>query len=228
MTVSPAPRARRAVVFDLDGTLVDSAPDIHDAINAVLVEESRAQVSLSRVIGMIGDGAEQLVARAFAESGPRPEGAALRALLSRFLARYEAHPARLTKPFPGVADTLALLKREGYRLGVCTNKPDRLTTVVLAALDLAPYFDAVVGPDAVERRKPDAAHMRATLEALGASAEDATMVGDGLNDVRIAKAAGMPCVCVTFGYAHQPPSTLGADVLIDRFEELPGALARLA
>jgi phosphoglycolate phosphatase len=231
MTTPPVrsqdPAKRRAIVFDLDGTLVDSAPDIQDAINAVLGEEKRAEVGLSRVIGMIGDGAEQLVAQAFAESGARPEGAALRHLLSRFLARYEAYPARLSKPFPGVVTELDRLRRDGYRLGVCTNKPDRLTEVVLRTLDLAIYFHAVVGPDAVERRKPDPAHMHATLRALGVGPDMAVMVGDGLNDVRIAQAAGMPCVCVTFGYAHQPPATLGADVLIDHFSELPAALASL-
>lgn len=218
-----------AVVFDLDGTLVDSAPDIRAAINDVLREEERPGLDQPSVVALVGDGAAQLVQRAFATSGPALDGDELESLLARFLARYRAQPARLTKPYDGAEAMLGQLKHAGHRLGICTNKPDGLITAVLDGTGLARYFDAAVGPDRVARRKPDPAHLHATLNAMGVPAgASAVMVGDSVNDVRAAHAAGMPCVCVTFGYVHGRIEDLGADALIDRFADLPAALARVA
>lgn len=218
-----------ALVFDLDGTLVDSAPDIGAAINTLLREEGRPALAPASVISFVGDGAAQLVQRAFAASGTVLEGMALDALLARFMAHYHAAPAVLTKPYDGVASVLAELQQAGHKLGVCTNKPDALIAAVLEGTNLARYFDAAVGPDKVPRRKPDPAHLRATLDAMGvASGAPAVMVGDSINDVRSARGMGLPCICVTYGYIHGRIEDWGTDALIDRFTDLPAALSRLA
>ena len=217
-----------ALVFDLDGTLVDSAPDIGTAINKVLREDGRPGLDPAAVISFVGDGAAQLVYRAFAASGPAPQGAALDALLARFMAHYHAGPATLTTPYPDVDRVLTRLKQAGHRLGVCTNKPDALTAAVLEGTGLARHFDAAVGPDMVSRRKPDPAHLRATLDAMKvAPGMPAIMVGDSINDVRAARGLGLPCICVTYGYIHGRIEDWGADLLIDRFADLPAALGRL-
>ncbi len=218
----------RAVVFDLDGTLVDSAPDIHAALNATLAAAGRPGVDLPTTIRFVGDGARQLVARGFAASGEVPEDAALDRHYREFIEAYEAEPIARTRPYPGVVKTLLALRAEGHVLGVCTNKPDALTFEVLTRLGLAAHFEAILGPDRVPRRKPDQAHLLATLDAMGARLEEAAMVGDSANDVAMARAAGIPCVCVSFGYANMDPAKLGADALIARMIELPEALSRLA
>jgi len=216
------------LVFDLDGTLVDSAPDIGAAINKVLHEDGRPALDPATVISFVGDGAAQLVQRAFSASGPVPEKPILDALLTRFMEHYHAAPAMLTVPYPDVDAVLTGLKRAGHRLGVCTNKPDALIAAVLKGTGLARHFDAAVGPDTVIRRKPDPAHLRATLDAMGvATGAPAIMVGDSINDVRAAQGLGMPCICVTYGYIHGRIEDWGADLLIDRFADLPAALGRL-
>lgn len=227
MTRATAPTLP-ALVFDLDGTLVDSAPDIGAAVNMLLREEGRIALDPASIISFVGDGAIQLVRRAFAASGTVPEGAALDALLARFMVHYHAAPAVLTKPYDGVAPILAQLKQAGHKLGVCTNKPDALIAAVLKGTGLARYFDAAVGPDKVSRRKPDSAHLRAALDAMGvAPGAPAVMVGDSINDVRAAHGMGVPCICVTYGYVHGRIEDWGADLLIDRFTDLPEALRRL-
>ncbi len=217
-----------ALVFDLDGTLVDSAPDIGAAINKVLREDERPILDPATVISFVGDGAAQLVRRAFAATGPAPQEHDLDALLTRFMAHYHAAPATLTTPYPDVDNVLSQLKRAGHRLGVCTNKPDTLITAVLEGTGLARHFDAAVGPDKVTHRKPDPAHLRATLDAMKvASGAPAIMVGDSVNDVRTAHGLNLPCICVTYGYTHGRIEDWGADLLIDRFADLPAALKRL-
>jgi len=217
-----------ALVFDLDGTLVDSAPDIGVAINKVLREDRRPVLDPATVISFVGDGAARLVQRAFAASGPVPHGTVLDTLLTRFMTHYHAAPATLTVAYPDVDRVLAQLKQAGHRLGVCTNKPDALIAAVLKGTGLAHHFDAAVGPDTVSRRKPDPAHLRATLDAMSVAAgAPAIMVGDSVNDVRAAHGLNMPCICVTYGYMHGRIEDWGADLLIDRFADLPAALKRL-
>jgi phosphoglycolate phosphatase len=213
------------LVFDLDGTLIDSAPDLRAAVNGMLRERGYAPLSLAQVRSMIGDGVPALVARALAASGAAPgeEASALR----RFLQLYEADAVRLTRPYPGVPATLVALRRRGYREAICTNKPQHATITVLEGLGLLPLFDGVAGGDRFAVKKPDPGHLLGLIAALGGRAEAAAMVGDNENDAAAAHAAGMPLVLMRYGYARVDPESLGADVLLDHFADLPAALDRL-
>jgi phosphoglycolate phosphatase len=219
----------RAVVFDLDGTLIDSAPDIHLALNRTLAEAGRDGVTLDAVKRMVGDGAERLVESGFAATGQALTGATLRRSYERFLVHYEGPgAARLTRPYPGVPETLARLAGEGLRLGLCTNKPAGPTADVLRQLNLAKYFGAVVTPEQVPAHKPNPAHLMAVLRSLGAAQSESVMVGDNANDVATARGADVPVIAVSYGYPRMAPEALGADILIDRITALPDALRRLS
>ena len=217
----------RAVVFDLDGTLIDSAGDIADVLNECLGEHGIAPFDEPAVITMIGGGAKMLVERAFDRLGRRHEQALLDRVFDKFATRYEALGAGRSVAFPGAIDVLARFKGEGRALGICTNKPADITTRVLDQLDLAKWFGAVVGETPHLARKPDAAMLLATLSKLGAHPRDAVMIGDSAADIGTAKAAGVKSVAVTFGYTTIPPRELGADAVIEHFAELPAALAKL-
>jgi phosphoglycolate phosphatase len=216
---------RKALVFDLDGTLVDSVPDLAAAVNAALAERDAAPLSEAAVQRMVGDGAPALAARALAASGLAPDGDGV--FLARFLAYYEAEPTARTRPYPGVTETLSDLAERGCRLAVCTNKPEAATRLVLAGLGLDRFFGAVLGGDSTPWQKPDARHLLAAVAALGAAPSEAVMIGDNENDAGAAKAAGIPLVLVAYGYARVPVETLAADRLIQSFEELGAALASL-
>ncbi|MBL8697147.1 MAG: phosphoglycolate phosphatase [Alphaproteobacteria bacterium] len=209
-----------AVIFDLDGTLVDSAPDLVGALDALLREFGRDPVGAAGRT-MIGDGAAKLVERGFMARGGLP--LALPELSRRFVEIYESRLTELTRPFAGVDATLTALRARGLGLGVCTNKPDRATRVLLDALDLARHFTAVVGGDGVRKPAPDPVHR--TLAGLGASADRTLFVGDSPVDLAAARAAGTPVVLVSFGYTATPARALGADAVIDDFAALPGLLA---
>jgi phosphoglycolate phosphatase len=214
---------RAALLFDLDGTLVDSLPDLARALSALLAELGAPPLTPAEVAPMVGDGVGPLVARGLAARGlpPDPDGARL----ARFLALYEAAPALLTRPYPGVPETLARLRRNGWLLGLVTNKPERATRLLLAELALAAFFETIVGGDTMPWRKPDKRPLLAALAALGA--EDGIFVGDSDVDAAAAHAAGLPLVLLRHGYARRPVETLGAAALIDRFDELPAVLLRL-
>jgi phosphoglycolate phosphatase len=213
---------QNAILFDLDGTLVDSVPDLAAAMNVLLGELGRPALSLTQVTGMVGDGAPKLVERALAASDatsiPFP------AALDRFLALYEADPTRLTKPYDGVPAVLDALAAAGWRLGVCTNKPERATRAVLAGLGLARHFAAVIGGDSGPTRKPDPGPLLAALGRLGSAPASAAMIGDHRNDVAAARAASMPVIFARYGYGEATLAGLAPDAFIDRFAELPQAL----
>ncbi|SDH47780.1 phosphoglycolate phosphatase [Roseospirillum parvum] len=215
------------VVFDLDGTLVDSAPDLHAAVNQVLGGGlGRPPLPIEAIRGMVGQGARRLIEQALeATGGPAEPG--LDAWTERFLDIYGADPARLTTVWPGVIDQLDRLARQGVKLAVCTNKPEAASHTLLKALGLAGYFGAVVGGDTLAVRKPDPAPLLAAIERVGGDPADAVLIGDSAHDVATARAAGVPVIAVSFGYCNMPPAELKADRLIDAFAELPGALAAI-
>jgi phosphoglycolate phosphatase len=213
------------LVFDLDGTLVDSVPDLHAALNEMLRERGGRPLTQSQVKHMVGDGVPALVARALAASGADPAEAAT--ALPRFLDIYEASSTNLTRPYPGVPETLRALRYRGYRTAICTNKPQRATLAVLGGLDLLPMFDGIAGGDRFPVRKPDPGHLLALIAELGSSREAAAMIGDNENDAASAHAAAVPLVLMRYGYARVDPETLGADALLDHFDELPAALEQL-
>jgi phosphoglycolate phosphatase len=214
------------LIFDLDGTLIDSAPDLHRALLCLLSDESLPPLTLAQVTGMVGDGAAALVARAFERAG-RPAGPDLPRLLAQFLEIYETGIADLTRPYPGVPETLADLERAGHRMAVCTNKPDLPTRIVLDALGLARFFEVIVGGDSAPARKPDPGHLMAVLHYMQASPHDAVMIGDGANDLRAAQAAGVPLVLAGYGYGVRGTTDIAPAAIIDAFSALPAALARL-
>lgn len=217
-----------AVVFDLDGTLVDTAPDLHAHLNEMLADLGRPGFDLDEVRPMIGDGARVLLRRGLDASGGMPEGVDIEALFEEFLRRYTARPLRFGAIFDGVEGVLQALASAGIRLGVCTNKPQAPTDRLLAELRLARHFAAVIGGDSLAVRKPDPGHLQAVLDRLGAAAGRSVLVGDSANDVEAAAATGVPCVLVSFGYTRTPARALGAARVIDHMDELPAVLAALA
>jgi phosphoglycolate phosphatase len=216
----------KAIIFDLDGTLVDSARDLRDAVNILLAEEGLRQISLEEVKSMIGDGAARLVERGVSATGG--DLSRLPALVPRFLQIYEANASRYTEAYPGVVETLSSLRELGLPLAVVTNKPYAATIDILEVLGLRTYFDAVVGGDTLPERKPHPAPILAALEHLGVAPEAALMVGDNYHDVQAARAAGVRAFAVTYGYSHKPHAELGADRLIDAMSELLPAVANAA
>jgi phosphoglycolate phosphatase len=224
---SPARFAGRpvdAIVFDLDGTLIDSADDLGHAANRLLTEEGRRRLSPAEVRRFIGDGARVLVQRAMAETGEPVSDQSLDDLTRRFIAHYEADPTASTIVYPGVAETLERLRAAGLRIAVCTNKPQAATEAVLRALGLAEWIEAAAGGDRFAVRKPDPGHLLGTLSLLGVAAARAVMVGDNEHDASAARAAGTGAVLVTYGYARRPLDHIDADARIDGLARLPELL----
>ena len=215
-----------ALILDLDGTLIDSAADLADAVNGLLAEMSLPAISLDAVRSMIGDGLGMLALRALTAAGAAPAQPDLPALSARLLQHY-LDPARVprTEVYDGVPETLAAMRGVGIKLGLCTNKAQAATELVLKKTGLAVYMDCVIGHDLALRPKPDAAHIQAVLAPLGNPAR-AVMVGDSANDLMAGQAAGLPVVLVTYGYGT-PAALAAADATIDRFADLPKALTRL-
>ncbi|TWA68141.1 phosphoglycolate phosphatase [Azospirillum brasilense] len=224
MSAAPTAIPFSVVVFDLDGTLIDSARDMTRVLNRTLSRFARATLTEEQVRGMVGDGSAALVRQAFAATGDALTEDALKSALADYLDAYfqDDEPPVL---YPGVPETLAALAEGGVKLGLCTNKPERITRKLLDGLGLSALFGALAGGDTLPVKKPDGRHLSWVVEALGGGR--AAMVGDNRNDVTAARAAGVPVVAMTYGYPRMPVQELGADMLLDRIADLPDALRRL-
>ncbi|NIA68530.1 phosphoglycolate phosphatase [Pelagibius litoralis] len=219
---------RQAVVWDLDGTLIDSAADIAAALNALLSAHDLRGHDVARVRGMIGGGVAKLIERGFAAAGDPVSTLSASDLAPRFLEIYSAAPTVRTKLFPAAAETLRSLDEAGFCQAICTNKPEAVSCAILAQFDILRYFTAVVGGDTTAAKKPDPLPLRRALTLLGVGPEAAVMVGDSAVDVAMARALGMPVAAVTFGYGGCGPADLGADALVDHLDQVPGVLKTLA
>lgn len=215
------------IAFDLDGTLVDTAPDLVGSLNAILAEESLPTLPFDEVRLMVGRGARALLERGFAAAGAPLHAEQAPALVQRFIDLYLTRIADESAPFPGVVETLTELKTAGARLVVCTNKLTHLSVALLDATGLTPFFDAVVGADSAPAAKPDGRHVAAAVAAVGGEVSRAVMIGDSINDALGAKNAGVPSVLVSFGYTEDPVETLGGDLVVHSFLDVPNACITL-
>lgn len=215
------------VIFDLDGTLVDSAPDLTGALNHTMRTIGLPEIGEGEVRHMVGHGARALIQKAVTAAGTTLDDATFDAAFVTFLDYYADHIADGTTAFPNVIETLTLLSDNGVKLGVCTNKPQRLTELLLDSLGMSHWFGAILGADAVAEKKPHAGHLTAAVDRMGGDLRRTVMVGDSQTDVDTARNAGTPVVAVSFGYSTVPAADLLADRLIDDFSELPEALAAL-
>jgi len=204
----------RAILFDLDGTLVDSAADIAEALNDLLAEEARTPYSLAEVKRMVGEGVVRLMEKAFGETAHAAERA------ERFMAIYTPRSARLTVPVDGAFAALDHFKTLGVPLAVCTNKPDEAAREVLESLGLAAYFREIIGGSSGLPRKPDPASLLEAARRLGAEPAHTLMIGDSLPDVMAARAAGMRVVVVDSGYGEIAAGDLGADSVLTGLRDL--------
>jgi phosphoglycolate phosphatase len=217
----------RIVVFDLDGTLVDTAPDLINALNVILAREGLAPVPLHAARNMIGAGARKLLERGLELDGRNVSLAELDRLTDDFIAYYAEHIADASCPFDGLEAALDDLTSHGYRFAVCTNKLEWLSRRLLDRLNLSPRFSAICGADTFGVSKPDPAILRQTVARAGAELSSAIMVGDAGPDVGVARRAGVPVICVSFGYTEVPVADLKPDVVIDHMRELRGAIESL-
>jgi phosphoglycolate phosphatase len=221
--IMPAP----TIVFDLDGTLIDTAPDLIDTLNVVLARHHLEPIPFEASRVMIGAGVRPLLLRGLASKGIKLPPEQVDQLFAEFLDIYAAHIADRSRAFPGLEGALDMLAAQGCRLAVCTNKLEWLSVKLLKELRLAHRFVAICGQDTFAMRKPDPDMLRLTIVRAGGDTGHAVMVGDSMTDVATARAAGIPIVAVDFGYTETPPAELGADRLISHFDALPSAVAEL-
>ena len=215
------------VAFDLDGTLVDSAPDLIGTLNRMLADYDLPPRPLAAARHLVGHGAMALLRDGFLEAGAAWDEARAPGLFDRFIKDYREHIADESRVFDGVIEALDRLAARGAILCVATNKRTDLSVALIDALGLSRHFAFVAGPDAVDAKKPDGAHIRRAVQRAGGDPARAIMVGDSTTDTRAAKDAGVPCVVVGFGYNDVPRSELGGDVTIDDYGALNDVVSAL-
>lgn len=216
------------IVFDLDGTLIDTAPDLIDTLNFVLTQERLPPVPFATARDLIGGGARGMIERALAAEGRDCARADIDRLYAAFITHYADHLADRSRPFPKLGAALDALEAAGHRLAVCTNKLEWLSVRLLSILKLAPRFAAICGPDTFGVHKPDPEILRRTVQRAGGELGAAIMVGDSKTDVFTARAAKVPMVAVDFGYSDVRIADLKPDRIISSFADLPLAVSALA
>jgi phosphoglycolate phosphatase len=216
------------VIYDLDGTLIDSAKDMQVAVSNVLADHGLPAVTEDDVRVFMGAGSKVTMGKAFAKYGRTLDDDTLTAVTKEFVRYYEADPISNTTAFAGVADVVARFAKLGLKQGVCTNKFEKPSRMILEHLKLMPPISDVAGADTFPVKKPDPRHILMLLERMGGDPRSTVMIGDSIHDVEAAHAAGLPAVLVSWGYTVKPASELGANSVIQRFDDLPEALAQLA
>jgi phosphoglycolate phosphatase len=224
--------AAPTIVFDLDGTLVDTAPDLIATLNTILVREGLPPVAFAAARNMVGGGARHMIERGLAAAPlPSPASGAgaidVERLCGQFIDHYAAHIADQSRPFPGVEAALDALIRGGCRLAVCTNKLEWLALRLLEALGLADRFAAICGADTFGVQKPDPAILHGTVARAGGHSDVAIMVGDAITDIAVARAAGIAVIAVDFGYSETPVAEFAPDRIVGSFDHLPEAVFAL-
>lgn len=224
-TVPGRTNVTRLVVFDLDGTLVDTAPDLIGGLNHAMAAEGLPPVPVEAAHHLVGAGVRVLIERGLTFHNHTISPARFDELFTIFLNYYTENIAKFSAPYPGVPEVLLDLKSQGWRFAICTNKLEKYAELLLRDLKMRHWFEVVAGGDTYAFKKPDARHLTETIKQSGFT--DAVMVGDSRTDVDTARAAGVPVVGVTFGYTDIPMRDLKPDVLIDHFSDLPRALRAL-
>jgi len=212
------------IVFDLDGTLVDTAPDLISTLNLILEREGFPPVPFEAARRMIGGGARGMIERSLAAEGRACSKDDLNRMFGAFIEHYAAHIADRSRPFPQIEAALEHLAEEGHRLAVCTNKLEWLSVRLLDKLQLARHFAAICGQDTFGVQKPDPQMLRLTIQRAGGEPARAIMVGDSGTDIRVSRAATVPVIAVDFGYSEVPIATLQPDRIIGSFADLPAAI----
>jgi phosphoglycolate phosphatase len=215
------------IVFDLDGTLVDTAPDLIATLNTILGREGLPPVAFAAARNMVGGGARHMIESGLRAEGLTPVAAEVERMVGQFIEHYAAHIADRSRPFPGVEAALDELVRGGCRLAVCTNKLEWLSLRLLDALGLTARFAAICGADTFGVQKPDAAILHGTVARAGGHSARAIMVGDAITDIAVARAAGIAVIAVDFGYSETPVAELAPDRIVSSFERLPAAVFAL-
>lgn len=216
-----------AIIFDLDGTLIDTAPDLIETLNVILTREGFDGVSFEEARMDIGAGAKRLLERGLAKNGRSVSPDRLNDLYADYLDYYAAHIADRSRPFPGLEKALDMLAADGCTFAVCTNKLEWLSVRLLDQLNLSKRFAAIVGQDTIKIAKPNPAVLHHAITAAGGDVSRAIMVGDSKTDIDTARAAGVPVIAVDFGYTDTPVSELSPDIVVSHFDALPAAVKRL-
>ncbi|MGL4397166.1 MAG: HAD-IA family hydrolase [Hyphomicrobium sp.] len=215
------------LVFDLDGTLVDTAPDLAAATNHVLAHRNLPPVDAREILPFVGHGALKMIENALAAHGKTLSESELYAMFDVFIQHYTANIANASRPYEGALAAIDGFRAEGAALAVCTNKLEAHARALLEALDMTPRFNAITGRDSLGVFKPDPRHLTSTIALANGTADKAIMIGDTETDIATAKAAGIPVIAVDFGYSTTPVAVFAPDIIISHFNELPRAVARI-
>lgn len=219
--------SQATIVFDLDGTLVDSAPDLLEGLNVAMAMEDLTPVTLEEIRQLVGGGVAVMLKRGLDARGCTVSDERFKELSAAFIAHYELHIADRSTLYPGVVEVLDGYRAAGRRLAVCTNKLERLARMVIENFGLTGHFDAICGGDTFVGRKPDPVHLKGTIARAGGDPAHAVLVGDSVTDFDAARNAGIPCVLMEYGYTDIPAAELGAEAVLADFADVPAAIKRL-
>jgi len=213
-----------AILFDLDGTIADTALDLSATLNHILKQNGRAKIENNLIRNMVGQGAKALIIKGFSHTGDIPSEKQLDILFDQYLEYYLNHISDKTEIFPGAVEMIETLKSQNINMAICTNKNIELTHALLEDLEIKNYFNAITCGDSFDFKKPDPRHLIETCTLMNADPTNAIMVGDSINDISAGKSAKMMTVGVTFGYTETPVSELMPDIIIDHFDQFIDAV----